>query len=118
VGTLPPEQAAELQGDLDALPKEIASGITLAQAKQAQSSWNVWVDFCESIHGDPGLSLYQDPILVLLIFARWWRDGRLAPNGRPVGPQTAEDAVRVVGQAFSALGARDPRLNEMGLIDF
>jgi hypothetical protein len=45
-----------------------------------------------------------------MVFARRWRDGRITPLGNAVRARTPEDAVRQVGQAFTAMGAHDPGL--------
>jgi hypothetical protein len=84
----------------------------------AQNAWTVWTTFCQSINVDPGLGGITDPLPILLIFARRYRNGRLAPAEHPVRARTAEDAIRQVGQAFTTLGLRDPRLNELGWLDF
>ena len=70
------------------------------------------------MHIPPSLSTVRDPIPYLQIFARRYRDGRLAPSGRQVRSRTVEDALRSVGQAFSALGAPDPREAAPNKIDF
>ncbi|KAI2505060.1 hypothetical protein MHU86_9416 [Fragilaria crotonensis] len=47
-----------------------------------------------------------------------YRDGSIAPGRRPVRARTVEDAVRTVGQAYTRLGAPDPRLNIHGSVDY
>ncbi|KAI2505100.1 hypothetical protein MHU86_9288 [Fragilaria crotonensis] len=47
-----------------------------------------------------------------------YRTGRIAPSDRPVRSRTVEDAVRHVAQAFTRVGAVDPRLNTIGDVDF
>jgi hypothetical protein len=118
VATLPFEEASELQDDLHAMPAEIANGVCPFRVVQADSTWKVWAKFCHSIDTDPGLGTYEDPVPILHLFARQWRDGRIAPAGNPFCAQTAEDAVRQVGQAFSLLGAHDPHRTQIGKIDF
>jgi thiol-disulfide isomerase/thioredoxin len=117
LATLPTEEATELRGDLDAMPHDIAHGVCPSRVVSAQNTWKIWCHFCDSINVDPGLSQFQDPFPVLYAFARRWRDGRLAPRGKPVRARTAEDAVRAVGQAFSQLGAPDPCLTNLGKMD-
>jgi hypothetical protein len=118
MATLPPDRASELGRDLLAIPQGVAEGICPPRMAAAQLQWKVWSKFCSSINTDPGLSQFRDPVPVLLVFARRFRDGRIAPSGHPVRARTAEDAVRSVGQAFSSLGAPDPRLNHIGQMDF
>lgn len=38
-----------------------------------------------------------------------YRDGVVAPRGRPVGARTPEDAIRFVGQTLELMGRRDFR---------
>ena len=118
MATLPTQQAHELRTDLYALPGDVARGVCPSRVVAAQNTWTVWTTFCRSLNIDPGLGGITNPLPVLLIFARRYRDGRLAPAGHPVLAHTAEDAVRQVGQAFAVLGLRDPRLNELGRLDF
>ncbi|KAI2500158.1 hypothetical protein MHU86_14302 [Fragilaria crotonensis] len=53
-----------------------------------------------------------------MLFAQQYRAGRIAPSDRPVRSRTVEDAVRQVAQAFTRVGADDPRLNSFGAVDF
>jgi hypothetical protein len=59
-----------------------------------------------------------DPIPNIQFFAKWLRDGREAPLHKAVRFGTVEDAVRVVGQAFTQLGAPDIRKDALGAIKF
>jgi hypothetical protein len=59
----------------------------------------------------PGIS---DPIP---LFAQRYRSGQLAPSGRPVRAGTVADALTALGQAFSSVGAPDPRYNATGQVD-
>lgn len=59
-----------------------------------------------------------DPVPVLQLYSRQYRIGTISPSGRPVRSRTVEDAVRAVGQAFTSVGAADPRLNLFGKLDF
>ena len=115
---LPPDEADELRRDIFAMSDEISRGISPGRVVAAASTWRIWCKFCQSVLTDPGLSGVDDPVPFLILFGRRWRDGRLAPRGQPVSARTAEDAVRHVGQAFSMLGALDPRLNRHGKLDY
>jgi hypothetical protein len=55
---------------------------------------------------------------LLQLFAYRYRTSVLAPSGSPVKSRTVEDALRAVGQTFSALGCADPRLQASGKLDF
>ena len=59
-----------------------------------------------------------DPVPILQTFGLWWRDGRIAPSGDPNRARSVEDAIRLVGQKFSLLGGKDPRLDSTGHQDF
>ncbi len=60
----------------------------------------------------------DDPMPLLQIYAARYRVGAIAPSRSPVKARTVEAALRAVGQTFSALGYRDPRLQDSGKIDF
>ncbi|KAI2491001.1 hypothetical protein MHU86_23569 [Fragilaria crotonensis] len=86
----------------------------------ASATWRIWERFCidSGIRTDlrdiPG-----DHVPNLLLFAHQYRTGRIAPSDRPVRSRTVEDAVRhVAHQAFTRVGAVDPRLNTIGDVDF
>lgn len=68
---------------------------------------------------DPSLFYVKDPVRFLQVFMRQFRNGELAPSGRPVSARHAEDAVRSVGQTLSELGAGDYRKDpRTGKLDF
>jgi hypothetical protein len=58
------------------------------------------------------------PILLLQVFAKRYRTGQLAPRCKPVKSRTVEGALCVVGQAFTSMGALDPRLTPRGSTKF
>jgi hypothetical protein len=84
VATLTADQASELRSDFLAIPQDIAQGICLSQMAAAQAQWKVWATFCASVNTNLGLSQFQDPVPTLLLFARHFRKGRIAPKGNPV----------------------------------
>ena len=110
--------AIELCTDLLALSEEVAAGVVPSRTRQSARHWQIWCKFCADLVIHPGLPSVRDPVPYLQLFARRYRDGRLTPSGRPVRSRTVEDAVRSVGQAFSALGAPDPRESAPNRIDF
>ena len=118
MATLPQQAADKLQRDICALPMEIAGGVTTKQSKATLASWKIWCNFCFYNKTDPGLSNHEDPVGILQVFARRYRDGRLAPSRMQVQSRTVEDVLRAVGQAFAKLGAPDPRKSYTGQIDF
>lgn len=115
---LPSDKADEFRRDLDTVAEAVAHGVSQGRVTAASTAWQQWESFCNELGFDPGLSHTNDPIPILQVFGLRWRDGRLAPSGKPVRARTAEDAARHVGQAFSMLGADDPRLNSNGKLDY
>lgn len=115
--TMPSDRAHQFRLDLDLVSEAVSQGVSPGRATAAATAWKQWILFCHSNGFDPGLSHTDDPVPILQVFGLRWRDGRLAPRGQQVRARTAEDAVRLVGQAFAQLGADDPRL-KWGKIDF
>ena len=118
MATLPPDKADELRHDILALSEEIQRGISPKRVVAANTTWERWSKFCHEHGWDPGLSDFSDPVPTILLFGKRWREGRLAPGSNPTRARTAEDAMRQVGQAFSMVGALDPRLNAYGKMDY
>jgi hypothetical protein len=92
--------------------------ITHQRQNANDATWQIWVQFCVSLHCDPDLINITDPIPLLQIFAQRYRLGTIAPSGSPVRSRTVEQALRAVGQAFATLGCPDPRLSISGKLDF
>ena len=63
---------------------------------------------------DPFLVTVQDPIPFLQDFAQRYCNGKIAPSGNIVTANYVSDVLHLIGQAFSILGAPDPRLTAMG----
>jgi hypothetical protein len=114
LATLSGATRTELASDLLAIHEDVRQGVSEKRAAKAVSTWRIWCAFCAKIETSPDLSAFEDPVEVLLVFARRWRDGRIAPKGEPTRARTPEDAVRQVGQAFAAVGAHDPRFEKFG----
>ena len=113
-----PDTANVFRTDLLTSKEAVAAGVTAAYSKKKDTHWNCWKEFCEDSGLDPFLLCTKDPIPYLQVFAVRYRDGRLAPGGKPVASKTVSDAVRSVGQRFSGMGAKDPRKDCDGEIDF
>lgn len=118
MAAVPGARRVALLRDLRALPDDIAAGVCPTRSKAAATAWRLWCQFCAELRTDPGLSEYDDPIPLLMLFARQYRCGDMAPNKKPVRARTTEDALRFVGQAFASVGALDPRRTPLGAIDF
>ena len=106
------------RADLSTAQAAVRSGVVVKRSSAASRQWHRWVAFCSAHSVDPWFPEGDDPIPYLQVFAARYRDGRLAPSGKPVRSATVADALRDVGQAYQAVGAHDIRLNAQGEIDF
>lgn len=114
-----PEERDELESDLGLVQEAIRSGVTPAYANKKDAHWDLWIEFCAGLKLDPFLRQMADPVPLLQVFAQRYRDGRIAPSGKPVRSRTAEDALRSVGQMYSRVGTADPRTDRItGKVDF
>lgn len=92
-------------------------GVEKSTVNKNSSYVRQWVKFCESLWQDPNLASVEDPVLLLSLFAVRVRDGRCATGGKPVRAGTVSTALAAIGQSFSMVGAKDPRLDAFGRID-
>ena len=115
---MPPPQRGEFKAGLRAAEGEVRAGAIESYAEKKDSHWNLWLEFCLQRKLDPFLRNWEDPIPVLQVFARQYRDGRIAPSQDSVRSRTVEDALRSVGQKHSRMGSKDPRLCTNGKVDF
>lgn len=104
--------------DLELAQEQVRTAVVDKRARSSQTHWGLWVDFCEELGQDPWFQDGSDPIPYLQVFAVRYRSGRIAPRGKPVRSSTVSDALRNIGQAFTGVGARDPRLDAHGKMDF
>ena len=98
--------------------EDIAEGLFEGRDASADGYWAKWKNFCQRVALDPHLSSYEDPIPILVTFAREYRVGDVSAASGGVRSKTVQDAVRSVAQTLTALGARDPRLSASGKIDY
>ena len=77
-----------------------------------------WDTFCASLRIPTNLQGIRDPIPFLPIFSHKVRTYVLADNHKPIYKRSVGGYIRSEGQIFAAVGAPDPRLNNMGAIDF
>jgi hypothetical protein len=115
---LPPTTADEFRADFKLVQEAIRTGVTSRRAAAHDHHWVRWEEFCSTHHIDPFLRQHADPVPILQVFAQRYRDGRIAPSGRQVAARTVEDAIRAVAQAHTILGAKDPRKDDFGKIDY
>ncbi|KAI2501863.1 hypothetical protein MHU86_12628 [Fragilaria crotonensis] len=113
--TLPPATSAIVIGALSNIPQPCAALLSEVPTQPPHgTSGRPSVPVSVSMHTtSPPL----DPVPLLLLFAQRYRTGALAPGRRSVRARTVEDAVRAVGQAYTGMGAADPRLNAHGQLD-
>ena len=108
----------EFSRDLGVVDHAMRHAVDAGYAKQKNAHWIIWLQFCTESKLDPFLTDKKDPIPYLQIFAQRYRDGRLAPRGKPVTSKYVSNVLASVGQNFSGLGAKDPRYTDYdGKID-
>ena len=104
--------------DLRAAQHAVSFGVTASRSSAADTHWQQWAHYCAQLAVDPLLQNEPDPVVLLQVYLHRYRTGVLAPSGRQVKARTAENALRSVGQTFSAMGSPDPRLASSGDMDF
>ena len=88
----------------------IREGFSVVRSTAADGHWTKWAYFCTRVALDPLIVAYKDPVPILNAFARDYRTGNIAPNSRAVQSRMVEDAVRLIGQAITELGEKDPQM--------
>ena len=114
---MPPSCHHDIRRDWRTLASTTRSRLSPHRTAAQDAAWRLWTTFCQGIHVDPVLPSVRDRLPFLLLFAQRYRTGQLSPRGLPVRSRTVEDAVQAVGQAFTGLGAADPRLTTAGDVD-
>ena len=104
--------------DLRTAQHAVSFGVTASRAAATNTHWHCWSDFCTTLAVDPLLQNVADPVPILQVFLQRYRDGVVSASGQPVQGRTAEDAIRLIGQTFAAMGSPDPRLIATGALDF
>jgi hypothetical protein len=92
-----------------------------ASASKAElaAHWKIWIQFCNDMQINPGLFHIRHPIPFIQVFMQLFRNGELAPGGKPISARHAEDADCSVGPTMAGLGARDYRKDpRTGKLDF
>ena len=118
MATMHPEVRNAFSIDLGLAQEAVRTNVVAKRANSATGHWRLWVEFCTEHNVDPWFKQGEDPIPYLQVFALRYRDGRIAPRGKPVRSGTVSDALRSIGQAFQRMGAPDPRFNEFGATDY
>jgi hypothetical protein len=115
---MPPQIQNEFIADLRIVQTAVKSGVSHGRSVKGNKTWHLWLGFCADLGIDPTFANNPDPIPILQVFAQRYRDGRIAPRGKPVRSGTVSDAIRMVGQSYRSMGAPDHRLDHHGKIDF
>lgn len=117
MAALDPLKRDAFLSDLQSAQTAVRQGVVALRTASANTHWSIWEKYCASICLDPTLQGIQDPIPILQVFAHRYRHGALSPSRHPVRSRTVEDALRSIGQAFTHVGAKDPRHKD-GHLDF
>ena len=113
---MPPPTRLAFLADLRAAETVARSGISQGKIANANTSWDLWRQFCCELNHDSYLQSVSDPILLLQVFAACVRDGSLTGN-KPIHAGMVATRQRDVGQMLSLLGAPDPCINPSGNLD-
>lgn len=113
----PDTSQPDVINDLRLVKEAMHAGLHVTRRGSADNTWDIWQQFCESLHCDPYLQTIHDPIPLLQIFAHRYRTGALAPSGSTVHSRTVEGALRSIGQTLATLGSQDPRLQPSGKLN-
>ena len=113
-----PVQRDAFLGDLGAAQRAARAGIVPSRATAVDNTWKLWATFCHDLRVDPWLSTVEDPVSLLQVFGERYRTGEIAPHRHIVRSRTVEGALRAIGQTFSSVGSRDPRLTPFGKTEF
>jgi hypothetical protein len=115
----PPTPGDRFRLDLR-LAEDIArTSVVAGRSLAAANTWSlVWLPFCHALGiRDPYLQALRDKIPILQVFALRYRTGEISKSGLPVRSGAVSDALLHVAQAFTRLGAPDPRFNAFGQLD-
>jgi hypothetical protein len=115
--TCDPTGRLNLRNELGTIKVIANKGLSYSRATSNVTTWDVWSNYCRSVHCNPYLPNLPDPIPALQVFADRYCLGIIAPHGAKVRSRTVEGALRAVGQAFASLGRPDPRLQPSGKLD-
>ena len=114
----PPAARDTLCVDLRLASQTVKAGVVPSRNRKAETTWTRWCLFCTNLNVDPYLSEVADPVSLLQVFGLHWRNGHIAPSGKPNQACSVEDAIQLVRQKFPSLGGVDPRLDTVGKQDF
>ena len=67
---------------------------------------------------EPFLRRKNYAVPYITVYGALYSDVTIAPRDKPVASSTVADAMRSVGQKFAGVGAKDPRLDHYGEIDY
>ena len=89
----------------------LAYNRTVSKTLKAQNStWDLWVQFCQDHGVEPNLEGVDDKTLFLFVFALRYRQGAGNSRHKPVTAGTVAASLRAVGKRFTDLALPDPRM--------
>jgi hypothetical protein len=110
MAALPAATINALQCDQRTIHEAMRHGVSRGRLSTASAYEAIWKGFCQQHLLDPLLSHAPDPVSWIQIFASRVRDSRLSASHKPVRSNTVGDALQLVAQTFTLVGARDPCL--------
>ena len=91
-----PTASEAFRDSFRAASADITEGLSAGRDASADGYWAKWQNFCQRVALDPHLSSYEDPIPILVTFAREYRVGAVSAASGGVRSKTVQDAVRSV----------------------
>ncbi len=119
MATLPPDSRIRFQGHLSAAKQAEQKAVSRSRSNKDTHRWNnEWLSFCAELKLDPYLKNFKDKVPLLETFGARVRDGTSARLGKSVRAGTVDEYLLSVAKGFKSVGARDPRLDSDGNIDY
>ena len=115
---MPPTTRHTALDDYRAALRDMRHSVSASRCRADITAWGKWNAFTAWLGVSADLSDVSDPIPILQIFAHRVRSGVLAAKGQPIKKRSVEQYLRSVGQIFASVGAQDPRLDQLGKLDF
>jgi hypothetical protein len=119
MATVPAAARDAYRDDLCIAQAATESGVVPSRSAAADKMWGLWKTFCQGLGIDPLLRDIPDKVPTLQVFAVRLRSGEIAPKQNALRSRSVEEYLRAVGQKFTFLGAKDPRISRFSSdIDF
>ena len=118
MGILPTDARRAAIAVYGAAIRDMSRRVVHSRQRADQTALRSWNTFTAWVGLQPHLPSITDPIPILQMFAHLVRHGILASSGNNIKKRSVEQYLRSVGQTFSSMGAKDPRLDDLGHTDF